>query len=164
MAQTYESIATTTLSSAAASITFNSIANSWTDLRVVILTPTATGDYIELRFNGSSSGYSWNLMGSDGASAFSQRGTSLTQVRVGVSMGSATYPTYAITDIMSYGNSAYKVVLSKSGGDKNGSGEVRYFAGNWANTSAITSILIKGDSGGNLAANTVATLYGIKAA
>lgn len=164
MAITYEPIATTTLSVAASSITFSSIASSWTDLKLIISTPTATGDYIELRFNGSTSGYSWTLMGSDGASAFSQRGTSLTQVRVGISMGSATYPTYAITDIMSYGNSTYKTVLSKSGSDKSGSGEVRYFVGNWASTSAITSVLIRGDGGGNLAANTIATLYGIKAA
>lgn len=165
MASTYEPIATTTLGSAASSITFSSIPGTYTDLRLTIVTPTGTGDFIELRFNGSSAtNYSWNCLGGDGASPFSQRGTTLTQVRIGTSMGSTTLSTYAFADIFSYADSTYKSVLSQSGNDRNGTGEVRAYVGLWRSTSAITSILIKGDSGLNLATGTTATLYGIKSA
>jgi hypothetical protein len=165
MPATYEPIATNTLGSAAASITFSSIPQTYTDLQLIVVTPTGTGDYIELRFNGSSAtNYSWTIVGGDGASPFSQRGSTLTQVRIGTSMGSTTYPTYAIADIFSYTGSTYKSLVSKSGNDRNGSGEVRNYIGLWRSTNAITSVLIKGDSGLNLAAGTTATLYGIKAA
>ena len=43
MATTYEPIATTTLGSAAASITFSSIAGTYTDLRLVLSLIPATG-------------------------------------------------------------------------------------------------------------------------
>jgi len=162
MPTTYEPIATTTLSSAAASITFSSISSSYTDLRLIISTPTGTGDYIELRFNGSSAtNYSWTALGGDGTTGFSQTSINKTQLRIGTSMGSTTYPTYAIADIMSYRSSVNKSVLSQSGNDKNGSGEVGTYVGMWRSTSAITSVLIKGDGGGNLNSGTIATLYGI---
>lgn len=165
MPATYEPIATSTLGTAAASITFSSIPGTYTDLRVIVVTPTGTGDFIELRFNGNSgTNYSWTIVGADNTTVFSQRGTNVTQVRIGTSMGSTTYPTYAIADIFSYAGSTNKSVLSQSGNDKNGTGEVRNYVGLWRGTSAITSVLIKGDSGLNLAAGTVATIYGIKAA
>ena len=59
MAATYEPIATTTLGSAASSITFNSIPATYTDLRVVLVgTTTATANC-------------WLTFNSDGATNYS---------------------------------------------------------------------------------------------
>ena len=54
MAITYEPIATTTLGSAAASVTFSSISGSYTDLVLIVVPKATTGDYIRCRVgNGS---------------------------------------------------------------------------------------------------------------
>ena len=61
MPATYEPIATTTLGSAAASITFSSIAGTYTDLRLVMVGTTSASDWAFVRFNGtdgSSTAYS----------------------------------------------------------------------------------------------------------
>ena len=51
MAATFEPIATQTLASAASSITFSSIAASWTDLRLVIIGTAAAANYVTLNIN-----------------------------------------------------------------------------------------------------------------
>ena len=56
MATTYEPIATNTLGSAAANITFSSIPATYTDLRVVVVALTTNNNWnIELRLNSDSS-------------------------------------------------------------------------------------------------------------
>lgn len=165
MALTYEPISTTTLSSAANSITFSSIPATYTDLHLVVTTLGATGDYISIRFNGdTSTNYSWIIGGMDNTGTFQQKATGQAQGRIGNSMNSATIPTVTRTDIFSYAGSTYKTVNSTSGSDINGSGEVRVFTNMWRSTAAINSILLRGDAGANFAIGTKATLYGIKAA
>ena len=75
---TYDRIATTTLGSTTASITFSSIAASWTDLRVVITgTSTAVGGFVLfIKLNGATSGYSNLSLSGDGSSASSNMQTS----------------------------------------------------------------------------------------
>ena len=52
MASTYEPIATTTLGSAASSITFSSIPATYTDLRLVLVhTPSASTGNAQMQFN-----------------------------------------------------------------------------------------------------------------
>lgn len=162
MALTYEPIATTTLGAAAASITFSSIPSTYTDLVLTIVTPTGTGDFLELRFNGATTGYSWTYVGGDGTSAVSGRLSSAGGVRVSPTMGSATLPTFANVSIFSYAGSTNKTILSQGVNDLNGSGWVRNYVGLWSSTAAINSVLIRGDSGLNLAIGTTATIYGIK--
>jgi len=165
MAATYEPIATTTLSSAASSITFSSIASSWTDLRLVFVPKfNASAANYSLYFNGDTgTTYSITRLSGDGANAASYRGTN--QSGLFLSQSPASGAVFLSTiDIFSYAGSTYKTCLTTLSGDKNGSGNVNNIVGLWRSTSAITSILI--DTGGSAGfdTGTTATLYGIKAA
>jgi len=145
MAFTYEPIATTTLSSAASSITFSSISSAYTDLRLVLVgTVTTNGANYFLQLNSdSASNYSQTYLYGSGTAAVSGRGTAQT-VGVYLTTGfspSSTIPTMTETDIFSYSNSSTnKTVLSSASGDLNGSGYVSRLVGLWRNTAAITSV------------------------
>lgn len=164
MASTYEPIATTTLSSAASSITFSSIASTWTDLRIAFTPAGGSGaNAVTVRFNSdTATNYSRTSLYGDGASATSTRNTSSTRITFAAAM-QATYPEFYTLDIFSYSGSAYKTCLGTQSADANGSGYTASIVGLWRSTSAITSIELA-NNGGNFAAGTTATLYGIKAA
>jgi len=165
MPATYEPIATTTLGSAAASITFSSIPATYTDLKV-ILTPISTGvsDYnLFYQFNNdTSTNYSRTRLSGNGTTAVSGTGTSLTYGLITYSKGFNPIPSLFSLDIFSYAGSTYKTQLSSSSVDMNGSGEVSRMVLLWRSTSAITSILFYTDASNNFAIGTTATLYGIK--
>lgn len=160
---TYESIATTTLGSAASSIDFTSITNTWTDIRLVLVTTTSAGSSIRMRFNSDSgTNYSRTYILGDGAIADS--GTNATQSSINSpSSASTTIPTMTTVNIFSYAGSTYKTILMTSSSDLNGSGTTGNTVGLWRSTSAITSVNLFLGSG-NFAIGTTATLYGIKAA
>ena len=163
MPSTYEPIATTTLGSAASTITFSSIPATYTDLVVV---GTQLGNYIELRMNGtsgSSTAYSRTTLGGDGTSALSQRSSSTSGVEITTYSGfnDTTNPKFFRINIFSYAGSTNKTVLSEAGIDRNGTGGVDRTVGLYRSTSAITSIeLFAGTNG--WASGSTATLYGIK--
>ena len=169
MATTYDKIATTTLGSASSTITFSSIAASWTDLRLVFVykdtTNSTQNTYMtfnsdtgtnysvtEIRGNGSAAS-SYNLPNYNGAliNAFS----------IGAS---STYLELDTVDIFSYCGSTYKSFLISSNLDENGSGVVQNAVGLWRSTSAITSLTLQLGSVALYAIGTTATLYGIKSA
>jgi hypothetical protein len=162
MATTYEPIATTTLGSAASSITFSSISSAYTDLRfVVAVKPNDTTTFAYVQFNNDTgSNYSGTELVGNGASAASYRESSSGN---GVPILIADYipnQNGLITlDIFSYSGSTNKTTLATYSGDNAGSGYVSRAVGLWRNTAAITSVKLVG---GNFAAGTTATLYGIK--
>jgi hypothetical protein len=164
MPATYEPIATTTLSSAASSITFSSISSAYTDLRVVLVGTSASNTQdVYVQFNGSSS-YGRTWISGNGTSATSGRSTTQSYWTITQNaFTSSTVPTMHTVDIFSYAGSTYKTGLSTSSSDLNGSGGVDRSVGLWLNTAAITSVLLK-PSAGNWNSGTTATLYGIKAA
>lgn len=164
MPATYEPIATTTLSSAAADITFSSIGSGYTDLRLVttIIANTAAAS-ARVHLNGDTgTNYSRTSLIGDGTSATSSRSTSTTSIALTTtsSQTSTTIPTLYIVDFFSYAGSMNKTVLSQGSSDQNGSGGVTRIVHLWRNTAAITSIALS-LSGQNLATGTTATLYGI---
>lgn len=167
MASTYEPIATTTLSSAASSITFSSIPSTYTDLRL-ILTGTSSGNADpELTFNGDNSpsgtNYSRTTLGGNGTAADSVRDTSIPYIVNRLTYFTSTTVSYQTFDIFSYAGSTYKTVLLDGSADRNGSGGVGKAVGLWRNTAAITSLRLNFASQ-TFSAGTTATLYGIKAA
>ena len=163
MASTYEPIATTTLGSAAASITFSSIAASWTDLRVVIVATAASNANFAFRFNSDSgSNYSRTRLAGDGTSATSSRNTNQTELQLTSSFSIGTTPSLHTLEIFSYAGSTFKTVLFDEISDYNGSGGINKQVGLWRSTSAITSLYFFAQSATNFAAGTTATLYGIK--
>jgi hypothetical protein len=167
MAVTYKPIATTTLGTAAASISFSSIPGTYTDLRLVIVATMSSGGTMPtLQFNSNTgSNYSTTSLYGTSSAAGSYRTSNYTYFELGGEStgGSTTIPMMLIIDVFSYTGSTNKTILATETNDLNGSGEVTSRVGLWRNTSAITSIQIP-TSSGNLNAGTTATLYGIKAA
>ncbi len=156
-------IATTTLGSAAATISFTSIPNTYTDLRVVIV-PIGTASFgTKLNINSdTASNYSLTYISGDGANAQSGRFTSQATLYLdptGTLTG--TTPALITVDLFSYAGSTNKTGLVEINADKNGSGRVLRDVILWRSTSAITSLTFGIDGSGNYNTGTTATLYGI---
>lgn len=159
MATTYDPIATQTLGSASASVTFSSIPSTYTDLIIVSNagSTVTTNDYI--RFNGDTgANYSWTRIYGTGSAAGSSRGTNTNEGFIGdVTTTLAT----EILQIQNYTNTTtYKTVIARS---SNSSSAVTASVSTWRNTAAITSITLLPGSTTWIAGSTF-TLYGIKAA
>jgi hypothetical protein len=168
MATTYEPIATTTLGSATASITFSSIPATYTDLRLVFVGIESGVTQVSKRiyFNGDTgSNYSATKLLGNGTAAASANNTSDAGLRFAsdqVGDASGTIPVFTTFDIFSYAGSTYKTTLIATSSDQNGSGYVQRTAGLWSNTAAITTIRLGFNTGATWAAGSIATLYGIK--
>jgi hypothetical protein len=162
---TYDLISSTTISSGVASVTFSSIAASWTDLKLIAVATVASGtaDTI-LQINGDTgTNYSQTAVYGSGSSAGSYNLTSRNWFYGNQAANSTTIPVFDNYDIFSYAGSTYKTVLTTISQDKNGSGFALKSVGLWLNTAAITSLTYTTASG-NLGLGTVVSLYGIKAA
>lgn len=160
-------IATTTLGSAASSITFSSISSAYTDLRVVfsnVKISSSSGNVAYLRFNGDTAGnYSFTTVYGYGTGAASTRGTSgdgYTGIQLNIGAVSTTIPQFFTADVFSYKGSTFKTALLTNSQDENGSGFAGNGVGLWRSTSAITSLTLI-HSATTFAAGTTATLYGI---
>jgi hypothetical protein len=164
MASTYEPIATQTLGSAAASVTFSTITGTYTDLVLITaLKGATTSNLAKLQFNGDTgANYSDTYLEGDGSSAYSGRRTSGNQIFDWANYVS-TASTFSadVTHIMNYSNTTtYKTTLSRA---NRPTSNVTATVGLWRNTAAITSIVITANSG-NFDTGSTFTLYGIKAA
>ena len=158
MAQTYDAIASYTFGSAASSYTFSSIAASWTDL---ILVCSANGnrasnaDSLAIRFNSDSgTNYSYTyLLGDYTNTASSGRNTNQTNIFVGNFTSNSVSNNFSshIIQIMNYNNSTtYKSVIARAGTIAGGGYDGLFaIAGLWRSTSAITSILVRSETGNN---------------
>jgi hypothetical protein len=160
MAATYEPIATQTLGSAAASVTFSSISGIYTDLILVVNGSAAGVTDLGIQFNSDTgSNYSITYMRGNGTTASSGRASNATVMRVGNIY--TAFDTTAIIHIMNYSNTTTnKTVLTRIG---QASGYVVASVGLWRSTAAISTVLVNGD-GTNLSSGSTFTLYGIKAA
>jgi hypothetical protein len=160
----YESIATTTLSSGATTITFSSIPSTYKHLQIRTMFVSSALVNPILRFNSDTgANYSWHHLYGDGASVASNGGASATLMYFSYIAGTfATNPAVTITDVLDYANtSKYKTARTLSGYDSNGNGEIAVWSGNWRNTAAITSITLYNDQG-NFNTNSSFALYGVK--
>jgi hypothetical protein len=165
MATTYEPIATNTLGSAAASVTFSSIAGTYTDLVLVSVPIVTAATTFAVYFNGSTaSNYSATILQGDGTSATSTRVANQTEIRISYAATSrTTNTTNIITQIQNYSNATtYKTLLSRDNAASDGTGAI---VGLWRSTAAITSITIIPLTGGSIInTGSTFTLYGIKSA
>jgi hypothetical protein len=157
---TYTPIATQTLGSSAASVTFSSISGSYTDL-IIVNSGTSSGDTsYKLQFNGDTgSNYSTTYLYGDGNSTTSGRSSNANSIvamsRSGTTTGNGT------TQIMNYSNTTTnKTVIGRGG---TAAAIVIEAVGLWRSTAAITSIVITPESG-TIDAGSTFTLYGIAAA
>jgi len=160
---TYTPIATTTLGTSAASYTFSSIPNTYTDLVLITAgTILSTADAsMYWRVNGDTgSNYSATRVSGDGSSAASYRETNQTAALAGF-VGNVS-PSVQIFNFMNYANTTtYKTAITRgSYSAKN----VGAFVGLWRSTAAINSITVSSLGSGNLDVGTTLTLYGIASA
>lgn len=169
--KTYEPIATQTLGSAAASVTFSSIPATYTDLVLVIQSAdSASGvQQISFRLNSNATAiYSFTALYGNGAVAGSNReatGSGRTYGTIGwntaqnITLGTSM----SVAHFMNYANTATnKTVLSRSNNTTNGT-EVAVALCQL--TAAITSIDLYSASSARLfIAGSTFTLYGILAA
>ncbi len=164
---TYEPIATTTLSSNSATVTFSSIPGTYTDLILTGLLTMTTAESPQIRFNGdTTTNYSRTEIYGTGAITVSNRSSNQTRFPIGFASagGSATVPGFIKLHIFSYAGSTNKTVLSEAANDQNGSGDVTRLVGLWRNTAAITSLELNLGTGNFYKTGSTFTLYGIKAA
>jgi hypothetical protein len=169
MANTYTLIASNTVGSGGvASVTFSSIASTYTDLVVKVSsrsTETAYDEVLLIAFNGSSTNFSWRLLNGSGANARSYNGT--TNIMAGRSVGTtATASTFSNAEIYipNYTSSNYKsfsvdAVVNTNSSTSN---DVDLHAGLWSNTAAITSITMTPQNGSTILQHSTFYLYGIK--
>ena len=160
MAITYEKIASSTLSSAAASITLSSIPATFTDLRVAIraLANTGTTNCYFLYNNDTTANYAFTNVRGTGGSTATTTFSSNAQLNIGfTASASTTVPANYFADIFSYAGSTFKTTLTNAGTP---SAYERHI-GLWKNTSAINRIDIYPNSADNFAAGTTVTIYGI---
>ena len=170
MAVTYDKLATTTLSSAASSVTFSSISGSYTDLIVVCAVAASSGGYAKLTFNNDTAGnYSTTLLEGDGTTAYSYRysNTSWIYIAGGNSLnyGANQSPTLMNISVQNYANSTtYKTALCRSNVQASSTLASTYaYVGLWRSTSARNRIDIT-PSAGNWNSGSTFTIYGVKAA
>ena len=168
----YESIATTTVGAGGvASITFSSIAATYTHLQIRGIGRTnratpADMDSLWMQFNGdTATNYSDHALRGDGSAASATSDVSYAQMemyRIANVYASNVFGAQII-DILDYANTnKYKTIRSLGGVDNNGSGMVALNSGNWRNTAAITSILLKPAVGTLFNQYSSFALYGIK--
>ena len=158
---TYTPIQTQTLGSAASTVTFSSIPQTYTDL-VIIFVAKNTGSLNngKLIFNSDTgSNYSGTRLEGNGSSAGSGRVTNTSALYT--EEISTTDWTLTTVNVMNYSNTTtYKTTLIRGG---TASDRTAAWVCLWRNTNAITNIDIL-TFGGNFATGSTFTLYGIAAA
>lgn len=154
---TYDLIASSVLSSTAASVVFSSISGSYRDL-ILVVNATASSNNLALRFNSDSgSNYNWIYQQSTGTSIGTNTAGSQTQLDLTSVSYLTTQVNTNISQIMDYSQTdKHKLVLTRG----NGQYGTELRAGRWASTSAITSITVICDSG-SFSSGSTFYLYGI---
>lgn len=159
----YESIATNTLSSNQSSITFSSL-GSFTHLQLRSMCFGTTDDEnLYMRFNGDTgSNYARHYLDGNGATT-SASATAPDTGGVFSNTSNGTSPYVSVTDILDYANTnKFKTIRALSGRDVNGSGgDIALRSSLWRSTSAVTSITILA-GGGTLSSGSQFALYGIR--
>jgi hypothetical protein len=154
-------------SGGASSITFSSIPGTYTDLKIVASTRSTVGtlvDEITLNINGVGSNTNITDLGVYGTGAGAGSGTGASNMPF-VNGSTTTSSTFGNLEIYfpNYLSSAYKSISSDSVTENNGTSAYMFLnAILWSNTSAISSIAMGLNSGGNFVQYSTFYLYGIK--
>ena len=175
MATTYELIASNTVGSGgASSVTFSSIPQTYTDLKVVFSlrsSNAAVDDATFLRFGSNSSidtgsNYSYKYLRGNGSSASSGSSSPQTFIYVGQGVANnATSNTFGNGEIYisNYTSSNYKSVSVDCVGENSGTLDYdSMIAGLWSNTSAVYQIYLYPENGPTFTQYSTFYLYGIK--
>jgi len=142
----YESIATTTLGSASSSVTFSSIASTYSHLQIRVLAKSnSSQSQLDLTINSSATGYAYHSLFGNGSTAGAEGSGSMTKIPAGSVAPSSATSTFSafVIDILDYANTnKNKTIRTLMGFDTNGAGSMYLNSGLWANTDAISSITL----------------------
>lgn len=170
MPRTYETIASTTLTSTSTSVTFTSIPSTYTDLVLVcsMLANNTTGRYAQIRVGNGTIDTGTNYAGAqfngDGTGMGSSRDPNTTFMYTNPNVSdwaTTTNPFLLICNFQNYSNTTtYKPMLFRF---NNATTRVGLGVGTWRSTSAINQIRVL-TSAESFASGSTFNLYGIKAA
>lgn len=166
----YESIATVSVTSNQSTITFSSIPSTFTHLQLRGIARNSSGgsagnDNILMRFNSDTgTNYSFHYLFGNGSSASAGGAATQSIMLAGKPAsggdGSNIFGAF-VTDILEYKNTnIYKTIRTLTGIDNNGSGSIFFSSGNWRNTNAVTTITLTSDA--DFVQYSSFALYGIK--
>ena len=161
---TYTPLATVTLSSAVAQVTFSAISGSYTDLVLVVNGKTkGSGGYnaLALRVNSdSATNYSRTIMYGGPGFIDSYQYSNETSTYITIGQNADAFGNSIVT-FQDYSNTTTNKTFL--GRDNYSSNVVYATVSLWRNTSAITSITLLGTGGHNIVSGSTFNLYGIKA-
>ena len=162
---TFSQIASTTLGSAASSVTFSSIAATYTDLVIVVQAAVTAGSIaLRMQFNSDTgTNYSSTWLTGNGTTASSSRNTSTTYMKIDENSGMNTTLGQGLNviNVMNYANTTtYKTALTRPNRADLG---VDAVVGLWRSTAAINSITLLTSSSTFVTGSTF-NLYGVTAA
>jgi hypothetical protein len=150
---TYTALATVTLASTAASVTFSSIPATYRDL-ILVIQHSGAGDSFTLRMNGDTgSNYSYVYMLGNGSTT-----SSIAELKGEVGASYTGNIGNTVIQIMDYSSTdKHKTALSRSNTAANNTRAVAY---RWASTSAVNSAGIVLNSG-SFAIGSTFNLFGV---
>ena len=166
-------LATTTLTTSTATVTFSSIPQNYEHLQLRILfrsTRAANSDDPRMAFNSdTAANYSYHNLFADGSTVAAYNGVSTSAQIVlppmpAASRAASTFG-LSVVDILDYTNtSKYKTVRALGGYDDNGQGYNVFVSGLWSNTAAINTITLTSLQSASYTQYSTFALYGIKRA
>lgn len=164
MAVTYEPLATVTAGSTIAQFSFSGISSAYTDLKLVLVGRSATGNSssVNFRYNGdttASTTYNISYYGNGSTITASSDSTSVVRPEPSSYSAQTNISTLFIYDIMHYRSSLYKTVFITVANDYNSAGNVVRTISVYKKTDVMTSLTVS--NGDSWAAGSTATLYGI---
>jgi hypothetical protein len=170
MANTYTLIASNTLGSDTASITFSSIPSTYTDLVLkasIRTTRSSSIDFLAVQFNSdTATNYSRITLGGSGSGYSSEISSSATYLNSGhVDAASATASTFSNTElyIPSYNSTSNKPLSTFNAQENNNLGAyISSIAGLYRGSSGISSIYLYSVNATNFVSGSSFFLYGIK--
>jgi hypothetical protein len=164
---TMELIQTSTLGTAAASIEFTSIPQTFTDLVVLSSCRTDraapnTQESLKFTFNSVTTDYSLRRLFGNGSTVTSNTSTEFVGGLAAATSATANTFSNSICYIPNYTSATNKTGSVDLLSENNGISAFIIISANlWSNTAAITSILVEGSAGGTLQVGSTISLYGI---
>ena len=145
----------------ASTLTLSSISGSYIDLVLYVVNwkTGSGGDYLNMRFNGVTSGSYF----SQDSYASGETTTVATSMRFTRGVNATTNPGQIVVDIPNYASTTGKYITSAgyNNSTTNGNSNLSLYIGGTQTTTAITSITIFGNEASNFTGGTY-ILYGVK--
>jgi hypothetical protein len=151
------------------SVSFSNIPQTYTDLHLVVSArdnrATVLDSTSSIKFNDSTTGYSYRVLYGSGSSASSANYSVYPTILQNSSGATSNTFSNCSIYIPNYTSPIYKSLSADSVDESNTSSGVYIWqvAGLWSNTSAINKITITPDTANNYVQYTTFTLYGVKA-